>query len=320
LLERGDGVNANAEEAAQWYRRAADQNHDEGLFNLGRAFENGIGVARDPAQARVYYERAAELGLEDASQALANLGQAAPQISSAQQQFEQGSQLYKANKYADAAKIFESLAQSGYAPAQLQIGYQYEFGEGVPQNAEEAAQWYRKSADQGYAIAQNILGALYENGRGVPEDWVEAARWFSKSAAQRNANGQFALGRAYQFGIGVPQDRQEAIRWFNEAASQGHNQANYWWNHLKFRGSFIGFRNDEEEQLVVANKLRTDLQLFYSEPSGITFRHSGERFAYLRDLRKETDRNEAVAAWNRRNEAYQRCLRGETGETTCTPP
>jgi hypothetical protein len=71
---------------------------------------------------------------------------------------------------------------------------------------------------------------------------------------------------------------------------------------------------------VIGGKLRTDTQLVFAEPRGILFRTSAERQRYLRDLRGTTDRNEAVAAWNRRQERYSACKRGETGDSYCADP
>jgi hypothetical protein len=89
---------------------------------------------------------------------------------------------------------------------------------------------------------------------------------------------------------------------------------------LSGSGNFIGFRNDAEQQFVIAGKLRTDTRLVYAEPRGIAFRSSAERQQYLRDLRGTTDRNEAAAAWNRASERYAACKRGETGDTYCSAP
>ena len=46
--------------------------------------------------------------------------------------------------------------------AQLQIGYQYNYGEGVPASATEAVRWYAKAAAQNDATAQANLGDMYK--------------------------------------------------------------------------------------------------------------------------------------------------------------
>jgi len=38
--------------------------------------------------------------------------------------------------------------------AQFNLGLMYDFGEGVPEDDEEAVRWYREAAEQGNAAAQ----------------------------------------------------------------------------------------------------------------------------------------------------------------------
>ncbi len=204
MLEQGIGAAKNPGEAFRWYEKSAAAGNDDGLINLGRAYERGIGVERNTARARENYERAAAMGSRVAREALAGLGSAPPASSHEQNEFARGSALYKAERFAEAAKVFRALADRGYAPAQLQIGSQHARGEGVARDAVVAAQWYRKSAAQGYAIAQNNLSGAYEYSEGVRENWTESFRWAKRSADQGNPQGLFLVGRAYQFGIAVP--------------------------------------------------------------------------------------------------------------------
>lgn len=63
IYERGVGSEPpRYEQAALWYRKAADQGHPRAMINLGFLHEKGLGVARDPAAALVLYRRAAGLG------------------------------------------------------------------------------------------------------------------------------------------------------------------------------------------------------------------------------------------------------------------
>jgi hypothetical protein len=320
MLEQGIGAAKNPEEAFRWYQKAAAAGNDDGQFNLGRAYEHGIGVARDPGRARDSYERAAAQGSRVARDALAGLGRAPPAARPEQGEFARGAELYKAGKFADAAKVFRALAERGYAPAQLQLGSQYARGEGLARSSTLAVQWYQKSAAQGYAIAQNNLSGALEYGDGVRENWAESLRWAQASAKQGNPQGMFLVGRAYQFGIAVPQSRETAIQWFDRAAAKGHNQADHWVRTLRSGGNFIGFRDEFEQNLVIGGQLRTDTQLVFAEPRGTTFRGSAERLAYLRNLRLRTDRNETYAAWSRAADKYAACKRGETGDSYCTSP
>ena len=115
----------------------------------------------------------------------------------------------------------KAAAEQGDATAQLNLGYMYDIGEGVPENDVEAVRWYRMAAEQGDATAQLNLGNLYANGEGVPENYIEAVRWYRMAAEQGDATAQFNLGYMYDTGEGIPKDYVQAYAWFNIAAAQG---------------------------------------------------------------------------------------------------
>jgi len=55
----GRGLKKDPKAAVSWYRKAADKDNVEAMIGLGRLYDQGNnGVAKDPAQARVWYERA----------------------------------------------------------------------------------------------------------------------------------------------------------------------------------------------------------------------------------------------------------------------
>ena len=119
------------------------------------------------------------------------------------------------------AETTAERAAKGNANAQVNLGYMYDKGEGVPRDDAAAVAWYRKAAAQGNAIAQYNLGLMYANGRGVPQDYASAAFWYRKAAEQGNAIAQNNLGVMYANGRGVPQDYASAAFWYRKAAAQG---------------------------------------------------------------------------------------------------
>src|SRR6185436_11935459 len=87
-----------------------------------------------------------------------------------------GSDFLLANAAAASEEDFREAikrAEKGDPDAQMSVGMMYSFGEGVPQNYEEALKWYRRAASSGNPIAQNNLGIMYINGRGVPKNPTE---------------------------------------------------------------------------------------------------------------------------------------------------
>ena len=68
--------------------------------------------------------------------------------------------------------------------AENKLAQLYEYGVGVPGNPSAAAQWYLKAANTGFAPAQYNLGLMFEEGRGVARNYVTARQWIEKAARQ----------------------------------------------------------------------------------------------------------------------------------------
>ena len=75
--------------------------------------------------------------------------------------FEKGLTAYKSGDYTTALRIWEPLADQGFAPAQYSVGSMYENAKGVPKNDETAAKWYTLAAEQGEAEAHYKLGMIH---------------------------------------------------------------------------------------------------------------------------------------------------------------
>ena len=210
--DNGEGVAKDPREAVRWTRKAAEQGLASAQYNLGIAYHFGKGVAEDPREAVRWWRMAAEQGLAEAQ---SNLGWA--------YYFGEG----VAKDLREAVRWYRKAAEQGYADAQTRLGLAYYYGEGVAKDPREAVRWYRKAAEQGYAWAQYNLGVAYADGEGVAKDLREAVRWWRKAAEQGHAKAQYNLGVAYGFGKGVAKDLREAVRWWHKAAEQGLAWAQY---------------------------------------------------------------------------------------------
>jgi len=73
MYANGYGVTKDYQQATQWYRKAAEQGSADGQNNLGVMYENGYGVEKDSQQAEQWYRRAVEQGHYGAQQALKRL-------------------------------------------------------------------------------------------------------------------------------------------------------------------------------------------------------------------------------------------------------
>ena len=70
----GDGVQQDYQQAAQWYRKAAEQDDAKAQFNLGWMYEGGRGVQQDNQQAEQWYRKSAQQGYASAINALKHMG------------------------------------------------------------------------------------------------------------------------------------------------------------------------------------------------------------------------------------------------------
>lgn len=177
---KGEGVPRDYIQAANWFRRAAEQGVARAQYDLGLLYENGQGVQKDPSQAAAWYREAAEQGYLNAQTNLALL-------------YEDGRGVPK--NYAQAASWYRKAAEQGYAEAQNNLCLLYDHGQGVPQDHVQAATWCRKAAEKGDAQAQYNLGTMYDSGRGVQRDHALALVWFRKAAEQGIAQAQSHLAR-----------------------------------------------------------------------------------------------------------------------------
>jgi TPR repeat protein len=84
-----------------------------------------------------------------------------------------------AKDYGEAAKGYRKAADLGLADAQVNLGFLYNGGQGVPKDGAEAAKWYRRAAEQGHAMAQFNLGLMYAKGQGIAKDDVQAHLWLT---------------------------------------------------------------------------------------------------------------------------------------------
>jgi len=100
-------------------------------FNLGVAYDRGIGVPQDYVQAAVWYRKAAEQGFASAQLNLGAAyceGQGVPQ------------------DYAQAAAWYRKAAEQGDATARFNLGAAYCDGQGVPLDYAEAYFWLNLAA------------------------------------------------------------------------------------------------------------------------------------------------------------------------------
>jgi hypothetical protein len=120
-----------------------------------------------------------------------------------------------------AVDYFRRSANTGYAPAQVVVGYFEETGTLVPREPQDAVIHYTRAAEQNDRLAQWAVGKLYFTGDAGTRDLNKAAEWLTRAAGQGDPFGAYLLGR-------VKLERQDyagAVSNFRSAAQQGLPQA-----------------------------------------------------------------------------------------------
>jgi len=124
-----------------------------------------------------------------------------------------------------ALREMGSLAVTGDARAQNNLGLMFHRGHGVPRDDAQAAAWFRKAAEQAHVSAQCNLAVMYLKGDGIPQDYGEAIYWFREAAAKGHPRAKYNLAVMYLKGDGVPRNADNAVSLFREAAAAGHRGA-----------------------------------------------------------------------------------------------
>ncbi len=132
----------NFDEAATWFRKGAEKGDHNGMYNLGKCYRDGEGVAKDPSQAMTWFRKAAELGNVDAPWCIGDL-------------YSNGIGVAKDD--VAAAEWYRKGAVRGDKQAMNTLGARYWSGSGVENSAREAITWWKQAAEKGDENAKKNL-------------------------------------------------------------------------------------------------------------------------------------------------------------------
>jgi TPR repeat protein len=175
-LGRAYAANRQVPEAIGAWRKAADKGSTSAMVELGVLYGTGSGVARDDAQARKLFERAAQAGNPRGISNLAAVG---------------------GDASADPAQARALLARAAEsnAEAQYQLGLMTQDGSGGPKDDVAARALFEKAAAQNHPAALERMGAFAQSGRGGDKDATAAKAYYEKAAAFGNEDAKAALKR-----------------------------------------------------------------------------------------------------------------------------
>lgn len=134
--------------------------------------------------------------------------------------FELAMDAYRERNYVAAVHLWKPIAESGYAPAQYNLGVVHARGLAVHKDMNLAGRWWQAAANQGNVDAQYNLGLLYATGNGVELDMKKAVLWWQQAATTGDPAAQFNLGMMYARGDGVSRNMDAAMHWWEQSAAQ----------------------------------------------------------------------------------------------------
>lgn len=207
---------ARLPEAREWYRKASDAGHAEGMNNYATMLLMGLGGAADEAAGRRLREQAAARGSVAAHLSIA-------------ERYLRGAEGYPLDR-ARALHHVRTAAESSSPVAhyaQWRLGMMYLQGVGTPADPVEAYRWVVRASEGGDVSAMISRGVMLATGEGVAEDDAAARIWYQRAAESGDVNFRHAmrgLGAMLVTGEGGPADLPRGIAYLRiaQAASDAN--------------------------------------------------------------------------------------------------
>jgi TPR repeat protein len=219
-----------------WLQKAAEQGHPGAQTQLGIFYNSGTGVPKDPAQAMMWWQRAAAQHEFVAQWTLGRKYLRDPATR------DLGLKWLRAAAD-DADKQRPPFVQTLYLDTvSAQVNAQVVLGEFYWQKAKEEAKdpvaaraddaeaqrWLLKAAnykDMAAYHARYDLGLMYLEREQTKENRETAKKWLRSAAEQGHELAQYDLARILERDSPQLQDRAEADKWYRAAAEQGLSEA-----------------------------------------------------------------------------------------------
>ena len=206
MFKLGLGTDSDVTKAIEYFRRSAEMNKKNGLFEYGKALLIGEHIPQNTDSAVKLLEKAVKLKNSNAKRFLALEYISGEHL---EQDIEKG------------IALLTECADSGDVIASYRLGKIYLQGEIMSQNLDKAERYLLLAADNEYT--QYALAKLYLQEEKY--DIQKAVNYF-ENCADKNHWASYQLGRIYLFGAaGLTKDKDQAIEWFTKSANDGNEYA-----------------------------------------------------------------------------------------------
>ena len=206
MFKLGLGTDSDVTKAIEYFRRSAEMNNKNGLFEYGKALLIGEHIPQNTDSAVKLLEKAVKLKNSNAKRFLALEYISGEHL---EQDIEKG------------IALLTECADSGDVIACYRLGKIYLQGEIMSQNLDKAEKYLLLAEDSEYT--QYALAKLYLQEEKY--DIQKAVNYFENCAA-KNHWASYQLGRIYLFGAkDIERDKEKAVEWFTKSANDGNEYA-----------------------------------------------------------------------------------------------
>ena len=206
MFKKGLGTDIDMDRAIDYFKRSAEMNNKNGLFEYGKALLIGEHIPQDADSAVKLLEKAVKLKNSNAKRFLAIEYISGEHL---EQDIEKG------------MALLTECADSGDVIACYRLGKIYLQGEIMFQNLDKAERYLLLAEDNEYT--QYALAKLYLQEEKY--DIQKAVNYFENCAA-KNHWASYQLGRIYLFGAkDIERDKEKAVEWFTKSANDGNECA-----------------------------------------------------------------------------------------------
>ena len=206
MFKKGLGTDIDMDRAIDYFKRSAEMNNKNGLYEYGKALLLGEHIPQDKEKAVKLLEKAIKLENINAKRFFA---------------LELISGEHLDQDIDKGLAMLTECADSRDAYACYKLGKIYFKGDIVLQDLDKSEKYLLSAEDNEFT--QYAFGKLYLQKEKY--DILKAVDCFEKSA-DKNMWSSYQLGKIYLFGAaGLTKDKEQAIEWFTKSANDGNEYA-----------------------------------------------------------------------------------------------
>ncbi len=214
MFKKGLGTDIDMDRAIYYFKRSAEMNNKNGLYEYGKALLLGEHISQDKEKAVKLLEKAIKLENINAKRFLA---------------LELISGEHLDQDIDKGLAMLTECADSGDAFACYKLGKIYFKGDIVLQDLDKAEKYLLLAEDSEYT--QYALAKLYLQEEKY--DIQKAVNYF-ENCAYKNQWASYQLGRIYLFGAeGLEKDKTKAVEWLTKSANDGNEYAQNMLNNME---------------------------------------------------------------------------------------